>query len=630
MLCIKVWGGGVFMEKNSFCRRNMKYGKNSLMLAIALIGLVLIFAYSMGNVAAANTIYVNGSSGNDNWTGLNSTYIGGLNGPKASIKNATDTVTSGGTLSIANGVYTGAKNNNITISKTMTIKGQSKTSTIIQDTIGTYIFHINNGIKVNINDLTLTQGTNTNGNGGAINNDGTLTVNNSKFTGNTANYGGAIYNDFNLTVNNSTFTNNTAPNNDGGAIENDGASLTVNNCTFTNNTALYGGAIEIDGNLSSVIVNSSTFTGNSAPDGYGGAVHNYGILIINNSTFTNNLAYSGGAIYNDFTTAVFTTTMIINKSIFTGNSATYGGAINNWGNMTINSGIFTKNIVTDDYGGSIEDGGTATVNNSSFTDNTAPNNDGGAIEDDGNLTVKGSTFKNNTSESGGAIQNNSLCTVIGCTFASNRATSGGAIGNNDILRVNNTTFIYNSANEGGAIYNSGALTMISNVVTGNNANQGGAIYNSGSNVSVNYNQIYGNGGAIYNTGTMNATHNWWGSNNGPSTNEIYGKVTVTPWMVTPTVTSINPKNGAVKVPTNQAITIKFNETIKPGNKDIVFINSSGKSLAMKITLNGNTLIIKPTKTLSKGTKYTITLHSGSVTDLAGDPLKVCSYSFTTT
>jgi len=129
---------------------------------------------------------------------------------------------------------------------------------------------------------------------------------------------------------------------------------------------------------------------------------------------------------------------------------------------------------------------------------------------------------------------------------------------------------------------------------------------------------------------MNATHNWWGSNNGPSTNEIYGKVTVTPWMVTPTVTSINPKNGAVKVPTNQAITIKFNETIKPGNKDIVFINSSGKSLAMKITLNGNTLIIKPTKILSKGTKYTITLHSGSVTDLAGDPLKVCSYSFTTT
>ena len=31
--------------------------------------------------------------GNDNWNGLNSTYTSGINGPKATIKNATGTVT---------------------------------------------------------------------------------------------------------------------------------------------------------------------------------------------------------------------------------------------------------------------------------------------------------------------------------------------------------------------------------------------------------------------------------------------------------------------------------------------------------------------------------------------------------
>ena len=48
--------------------------------------------------------------------------------------------------------------------------------------------------------------------GGAINNNGILTVNNSTFTSNTAQYyGGAIYNnDGTVTVNGSTFTSNTA------------------------------------------------------------------------------------------------------------------------------------------------------------------------------------------------------------------------------------------------------------------------------------------------------------------------------------------------------------------------------------------------------------------------------------
>jgi hypothetical protein len=71
---------------------------NLLIFAVFLIILSFIFLFGMGNVAAAsNTIYVNITSGNDSWNGLNSTWINGINGPKASIKNATESANSGGT-----------------------------------------------------------------------------------------------------------------------------------------------------------------------------------------------------------------------------------------------------------------------------------------------------------------------------------------------------------------------------------------------------------------------------------------------------------------------------------------------------------------------------------------------------
>ena len=45
-------------------------------------------------------------------------------------------------------------------------------------------------------------------NGGAINNEGTLNITNCTFTSNNALYGGSIYNEGTLTVTNTTFNNN--------------------------------------------------------------------------------------------------------------------------------------------------------------------------------------------------------------------------------------------------------------------------------------------------------------------------------------------------------------------------------------------------------------------------------------
>ncbi len=110
---------------------------------------------------------------------------------------------------------------------------------------------------------------------------------------------------------------------------------------------------------------------------------------------------------------------------------------------------------------------------------------------------------------------------------------------------------------------------------------------------------------------------------------VSGKVTITPWLTKPIVTTINPSNKAVNVPINQIIKIKFNKTIKTGNLHIELKTSSGKEVTCTKTISESTLILKPTTHLSKGTKYTIILHTGSVTDLAGNYIAPYSSSFTT-
>lgn len=72
-----------------------------------------------------------------------------------------------------------------------------------------------------------------------VGNNGTLSVTNCTFIGNSNNYGGGIANNGALTVTASTFANNTATNNGGGiSLPNAGGSLTVTGSTFTGNSAV--------------------------------------------------------------------------------------------------------------------------------------------------------------------------------------------------------------------------------------------------------------------------------------------------------------------------------------------------------------------------------------------------------
>ncbi len=155
------------------------------------------------------------------------------------------------------------------------------------------------------------------GNGGAVDNDGTLTVSDITFSDDSsADYGGAVYNSGTLTASDSTFAGDSAPNSGfgGGAIFTDGTA-TISASTFSGDSSdnLGGAILNLGGNLT---IGNSTFSGNSA-SGSGGSIFNTGTTEVSNSTFSANRAATGGGIESDGT-------LTIGASLLAGSAATGG------------------------------------------------------------------------------------------------------------------------------------------------------------------------------------------------------------------------------------------------------------------------------------------------------------------
>ncbi|MBI3410157.1 MAG: tandem-95 repeat protein [Planctomycetes bacterium] len=163
----------------------------------------------------------------------------------------------------------------------------------------------------------------------------TVTITNTVFLGNssprtglpnlTFGLGGAIGNDGFLTLLDCRFESNSASNG-GGAIYAGGtpAQVGVRNCTFSNNSARDGGAIK---NHEPMTIDNSTFSGNQAVinsgNGQGGAIDNNGggNLTLTNCTLSGNTSIFGGAIVNF-------STLTAKACTIAGNSAAQGGGIN--------------------------------------------------------------------------------------------------------------------------------------------------------------------------------------------------------------------------------------------------------------------------------------------------------------
>ena len=303
--------------------------------------------------------------------------------------------------------------------------------------------------------------------GGAVHNNGTLTVNNGVFKGNSSVYGGAIFNTGSLDIKSNTNETTTT--------------------VFESNVAVNGGAIFSQTQSGSATYKFAStgiqYTGNKAIDSGATVSSNKnagGAIYINNNTKSNTLkdnkyksnsAYYGGAVH-----VAADATCTSSGETYVENSVNGGGgAFHSNGTSTITLGTFKKNM-SSVGGGAIESAGITNISNSKLEENTA--DEGGAIHvcqviDGTTITTKLTSTANdyisNAARKGGAIEVDTKSTVdsfndniqgcsatqIGGAFMSIATLSiyGGTIGNE----------IANTAGEkGGAVYHEGKVFNMSN------------------------------------------------------------------------------------------------------------------------------------------------------------------------
>ncbi len=346
-------------------------------------------------------------------------------------------------------------------------------------TVDFSVFTVDASVQAQLVGLTITGGSVNGGNGGGIENSGTLTVTNSTIDNNSAaayipggggivgGRGGGIYNEGTLTVTNSTIDNNSAfTYGSGGGISNAGT-LTVTNSTIDNNSASFdgfGGGIENDTTLT---VTNSTIDNNLAGWG-GGGIGNAGTLTVTNSTVADNSATgefigrSGGGIYNNGGTLTVTNSTIDN------NSATGGGGIAGFGTLTVTNSTIADNSAGLG-GGGIGWTDTLTVTNSTIAGNTVVQYigfpTGGGISIDGTLTVNNTLVALNTSGTGlpddidGTVSSTSAYNLIGI------GGSGGLV--NDVN--GNLVGVADPGLDPRGLQNNGGPTQTSALVTGSPA-----------------------------------------------------------------------------------------------------------------------------------------------------------------
>lgn len=217
---------------------------------------------------------------------------------------------------------------------------------------------------------------------------------------------------------------------DGGAVTNDGALQC--SCDFSFNLSLGdGGAVDNTGTFS----DRGTFTGNFAATD-GGAIYSTGSLIENYAAFRNNDALGdGGAIDAPSSTGG---EFDLLSSTFSGNVASgMGGALN-----IGDGGDDRATIAVDDFadntasagGGAVQIGPagaeSVTVSRSTFVGNDATGmTAGGAILDNSTAptVVEDSSFSSNVGYLAGAISNNASgsLTIVSSTFSSNASSPNG-------------------------------------------------------------------------------------------------------------------------------------------------------------------------------------------------------------
>ena len=407
----------------------------------------------------------------------------------------------------------------IEVNRNLTIQGNAGDGTDKLNAAGlSRIFRLESGIKLTLENLTLTGGKTTGsaleGSGGAIYSEGEVILENCKIENCYAiGDGGAIYSEGALTLNGCTIggeqyyngsesgktKGNTAS--IGGGIyvasSNGEKKVSVTGTTISNNTAIHqGGGINfisdsgglITADLNSVTVTNNKLTDTNSPYSNGGGIYTKGgTLNMTGCTVTgNNAVLGGGGIYvvkNGSTpAAVKIKGGTIEENTVSGNASKgHGGGIHISENCTLTMDGNVKingNTAQYDGGGIYAYDSTVVMENCTVTGNTASSgggiytNGGGTVNMTG-CTIGGSGMEegNTAGDSGGGVYSgqSTTATMKDCSVMGNKAKSGGgiyAIGTTDSAKSTVTITDCTIGGTGGA----------GNKATGTGNSSGGGIY----------------------------------------------------------------------------------------------------------------------------------------------------------
>ncbi len=274
------------------------------------------------------------------------------------------------TISFNPSITTISVNGQIAITSNMSIIGNGPSATSIQNvavqSTTSRIFNITNFI-VNLSGMRLSGGSVT-GNGGAINNTGTLTLANMDVSDNRSSAtGGGIRSTNTLSIYNSRVDGNASTASTSGGISFAGSNLLISNSTLSNNNSFgNGGGINISATVSANIVNT-TISGNVAGASSGGLFLNRGN--ITNSTISGNtangaLATDGGGgirIQSGVNTVAILSSTITNNTAPNSTTGARSGIWHETGTLTLTNSIVAGNVAQD-----IQRDGTGVITSGGF------------------------------------------------------------------------------------------------------------------------------------------------------------------------------------------------------------------------------------------------------------------------
>lgn len=288
------------------------------------------------------------------------------------------------------------------------------------------VFRVELGTTAQLTGLTIRDGVIT-GRGGGIYNAGTLTINHSIITGNTAilnpalgtngddyvsGQGGGIFNYGVLTVADSTIESNFASY--GGGIANFATATLIHDTLRNNSAAIQGGGIYNDDLPANLLVSDSIISGNTSQDGAG--ILNEGLVTLRDSTISGNVAQNVGGGLDNYETGI----AHIYNCTFANNGAASGGAIGNTYYYSDESGALVTLVNSTFSGNHAQDGGAISIygeasviaNDCTISGNSAAVA-GGIDVDSGSLVLNNSIVAANTGDVLGHVEPYSLNNLIG-------------------------------------------------------------------------------------------------------------------------------------------------------------------------------------------------------------------------